>query len=283
MLPCTGRINQRKDQNMKKLLLLAACLCGAYLSAESVILTPENCVIKPYKNSGTAEYKDGAWIINGPVRILSKEKFAVDDTKKYRLSGSVRALDGSKKSTLCIGFIPLTAKGQDVSGMHVWHEAKGYGTLAEAVKAGDTVIKVRPDADSTAWSKSVKNFHLAVDAKKDLSDLPNHRLYMLITKSEMIDGVLHLTMARQVTFASPAGTAVRLHRGGGDSMHAAFSGAKYTDQLMPFAGTVTGRINGWHYRIWPVNVTHCRVQVLANWIEKESKIEIRDLKLDILP
>jgi hypothetical protein len=51
---------------------------------------------------------------------------------------------------------------------------------------------------------------------------------------------------------------------------------------MPFAGTATGRINGWHYNIWPVNVTHCRVQVLANWIEKESKIEIRDLKLDIL-
>ena len=42
---------------MKKLLLLAACLCGAYLSAESVILTPENCVIKPFRNSGTAEYK----------------------------------------------------------------------------------------------------------------------------------------------------------------------------------------------------------------------------------
>ena len=267
---------------MKKLLFGVFALCTAVLFAESLTLTPENCVIKPYKNSGTAEYKDGAWIISGPVRILSKEKFAVDDTKKYRLSGSVKGLDGSKKSTLCIGFIPLSAQGQDVSGMHVWHEAKGYGTLAEAVKAGDTVIKVRPDADSTAWSKPVLNWHLAVGAKKDLSDLPNHRLYMLISKSEMIDGVLHLTMSRQVSFASPAGTAVRLHRGGGDSMHTAFRSAKYTDQLMPFAGTATGRINGWHYNIWPVNVTHCRVQVLANWIEKESKIEIRDLKLDIL-
>ncbi len=268
---------------MKKLLLFALCLCGAALSAESLILTPENCVIKLQQSGAKAEYKDGAWQISGPVRILTKEKIAVDDTKKYRVSGVVKALDGTAPATLCVGFMPLTAKGREVSGMHIWRDEKGYGTLVEAVKPGDTVIKVRPDADSTAWSKPVTNCHLAVDAKKDLSDLPNFRLYMVINKSEVQDGVHVLTMGRKASFAAPAGTVVRLHKGGGDSMHAAFRSKKYNDQPLPFAGTAAGRTNEWKYTAWTIGVTHCRVQVLANWIFPESKVEIRDLKLDILP
>ncbi|MBO5689635.1 MAG: hypothetical protein J6S73_06860 [Lentisphaeria bacterium] len=269
---------------MKKLLFGVFALCSAVLFAESLVLTPENCVIKPYKNSGTAEYKDGAWIISGPVQILSKEKIAVDETKKYRLSGTVKAVDGTEPATLCIGFAPQTAQGQVIAGMHLLKVDKSYGTLVEAVKPGDTVLKVRPDAeDGAAWSKPVTGCHVALDAKKDLSDLPNFRLGINVRKSEVVDGVQVLTLAYKLSYAMPAGTMVRLHRGGGDSMHSAFRGKKYTDQPMFFAGTVTGRTMGWNYNVWPVNAADCRVQVLANWVAPASKVEVRDLKLDILP
>ena len=268
---------------MKKLLFAVFTLCGAVLFAESLVLTPENCTVRPFNKEAKAEYKDGVWIISGPVRILSKEKIAVDDTKKYRLSGTVKTVDGAAPATLCIGFVPQTAKGREISGMNLLKVDKSYGTLVEAVKPGDTVLKVRPDAEEgAAWSKPVTGCHVALDAKKDLSDLPNFRLGINVSKSEVVDGVQVLTLAYKLSYAMPAGTMIRLHRGGGDSMHAAFRGKKYTDQPTFFAGTVTGRTMGWNYNVWPVNAADCRVQVLANWVDPAGKVEIRDLKLDIL-
>lgn len=268
---------------MKKLFFLAVFLFAAGVFAESMILTPENCVIKPFQKGATAVYQDGAWIISGPVRIYTKKKIAVDDAKKYRVSAEIRALDGTEPATLCIGFVPFMADDRAVAGMHMWFVEKSYAVLAEAVKPGDTVIKVRPEADSSAWSKPVTDMHVALGAKKDFSDLPNFKLNMLIAKSELKDGVQILTMKRKAAFGAPAGTLIRLHRGGGDAMHAAFNSKKYSDKPLFIAGTATGRITGWNYRKWPVNVPFCRVQVLANWIAPASKVEIRNLKFDILP
>lgn len=73
-------------------------------------------------------------------------------------------------------------------------------------------------------------------------------------------------------------------------MYSAHRSAKFTEEWSPVIGTVTGVMNktdrsgytGWDYNMWPKQAVACRLLVLGNWVKNDAKVEIRDLKLDIL-
>ena len=278
---------------MKKILSAVFALgFAAALAAGSFPFALEEYTVKAQTKGASAEVKDGVLTLSGAVRLQSKQKFPVDPAKKYRLSFEVRSVSGAKTAAISVGFVPVSPDGKTIVGMFVNRHARAYAVLAADVKKGDTTVRIKPDADSAGWEQVGEYFHLAVGKKKDLSDLPNDRLYMGIAKNEPADGVRVLTLRRPAGFDAKAGTPVRLHRGGGDYMYTTQVRAKdLTPDWALKAGTVTGlatdekapAFTGWTYRAWPESAAHFQVLILGNWIDSEAKVEIRNLKLDILP
>ena len=278
---------------MKK-TLFAVLLAGSavFAAADSYPFALDQYTARSQTKGATAEVKDGVLTCSGAVRLQSKQKFPVDPAKKYRVSFEVRSVAGVKEATLSVGFVPIAANGKNIVGMFVCRHVKGYAVLAADVKKGDTTVKITPDADSAGWERTAADYNLAVGAKKDLSDLPNERILFGIVKNELEDGVRTLTLRRPADFDAKAGTAVRLHRGGGDFMYTTqVRPGKFSAEWEPRAGTVSGpasdpkatAFTGWRYTAWPESAAFCQVLVLANWIAPEAKVEIRNLKLDILP
>lgn len=278
---------------MKKTLFTTAVMfCSIVLCAESISLPLEKLSLKPLTGhtQATVTAKDGIISMSGPIRLESKEKFTIDPAKKYRISFQARAVKGSPKATLSVGFIPLSNKNREICGMNVCCNPKTTGTLVADLKKGDKTLQIKPDEGSTGWNVKGDWYLAAVNVKKDGSDLPAYQLIRGIVKNEVKDGILTITVSTPSRYAAKAGTAVRIHRGGGDFMYTASRANKFTEEWTPFIGTVTGVMEssdrtgftGWSYNAWPKQAVSCRILVLGNWVNDNAKVEIRDLKLDIL-
>ena len=141
--------------------------------------------------------------------VETKGRIPVDPAKKYRISFEYRLAPGSKPvPNFYLGPVGFDAKGAKVVCSTQNAVAGSDTTLAEAAKAGDTVIKIK---NGSKWA--VKWSFAAFDTKPDLSDLPNYDI-VSIKAVEKTGDVWSVTLARPLKKDYAAGTNVRNQRAG---------------------------------------------------------------------
>ena len=141
--------------------------------------------------------------------VETKGRIPVDPAKKYRISFEYRLAPGSKPvNNFYLGPVGFDAKGAKVVCSTQNVTAGSDTTLAEAAKAGDTVIKIR---NGSKWP--VKWSFAAFNTKPDLSDLPNTGI-VSIKAVEKTGDVWSITLAQPLKKDYAAGTNVRNQRAG---------------------------------------------------------------------
>lgn len=139
--------------------------------------------------------------------VETRGRIPVDPAKKYRISFEYRLAPGSKPvPNFYLGPTGFDAKGTKIAGAAQNVLAGSDTTLAEAAKAGDTVIKIK---NGSKWS--VKWGFAAFNTKPDLSDLPNSDI-VSIKAVEKTGDVWSVTLARPLGKDYAAGTNVRNQR-----------------------------------------------------------------------
>jgi hypothetical protein len=145
-----------------------------------------------------------------PVYSL-KKKIKVDPAKKYKVSAKVKQL-GENPALVYIGFIPYDAKGRVIDPKCGSNNTKGSLTaLTAPIAKGATTLTVK---DASKWKKG-NHHYVALNAKEDMSDIPNFELAGVITKIEKTGDVYTISFKTPLGKAYPAGTTVRQHRSGG--------------------------------------------------------------------
>lgn len=186
--------------------------------------------------------------IKGYVGITTKRSFAVDEDAVYELSGQFRSpADQAHLSRFEFGFVPLDENGKGATSQGFSCKTDSFGTLAQAVKPGDKIIRINCKKD---WWKT----DIAFNAQKNFSDLPNKDLHK-IAALKKIEGGYELTLCKPVAKAYAAGTGVRNHF----TMNWIFTANRFKKapkEWTKFSGKISGFEKGIPYekRWWPGTV-----------------------------
>lgn len=228
--------------------------------------------------------------------LQTDEFFPVDPTKKYRFSLDVKSANGLAKMYSFLSFYDADKKEINVK-THV-HRAASTTTLAQDLKAGDTVIYL---TDSSGWSTSYSyGFYLAIwnytnsfGYTYPVGTYTRNRLTLPKTSANKLDSACIDFTAHTITLASaytgstiPAGTAVSQ---GGDA--ATYKYLPLVNTTAPTEWTrYTGHISGVDLtggnvaNMFPPAVAYCKIGFLWNnntaadqvWI---TNISVTDVSL----
>ena len=105
------------------------------------------------------------------------------------------------------------AAKRPIAPHHVSAVPETLTEMAEPLVRGGKSIVVK---DASKWSFPAKGKIVVFGAKKDLSDLPNRRQAYYVTGIVQKENGWTVDFDRSIPFNAPAGTAVRLHRDGGN-------------------------------------------------------------------
>ena len=215
-------INKKGIYTMfKKLFTVALLAAASVLSAGDVLFDG----LKEGAWGENIEVKDGVSTMNLNYSIkLSKDFIKVTQGRKYTVSGEFFVTGKTPAKTfLYFGFIPYTAKGEEISHAAIaWAMPEAVGELAADVKAGDTSVLLN---GAENW-KFLPHGVLAFNAKLNRSDLPNFELsdFFLVNKTEKNgDGTVRVYFKKGIAKDYPAGTLVRQHRSGNMFPYVGFS------------------------------------------------------------
>ena len=145
----------------------------------------------------------------GYVTCNLNKKIKINPCKKYQVSVKIKQF-GENPALVYIGFIPYTAKGIFIAPEHVTTIENSSTTLTAAAAKGDKTLTVK---DASKWGNG-KYYHVAFNAKEDMSDIPNFDISRMIAKIQKKDNGYLVTLTQPLTKAYPAGTVVRQHRSG---------------------------------------------------------------------
>ncbi len=166
----------------------------------------------------------------GTQTRMSRDSFAVDPAKRYRISGEFKS-GGAAGGILCFGLAPATAAGQVIYSVCVNALSGTDGELTAAAAAGATEIQV---SSADRWRKQGQSA-VAFGTRPDRGDLPNFEIAPIAG----IDG--HTVKLREpLKRAWPAGTAVREHVFGDTYMFGGAAYQKLSDQWTTFSGVIAG-------------------------------------------
>lgn len=118
--------------------------------------------------------------VTAPFELKTFQNIPVAPAKKYRLSGKFRCASGKLEQPLYFGLVPFTADNRFITAASI-NPVSGKPTakLAESVKAGDKIVKLR---NADGWTLDRSSCLLAFHARTDKSDLPNFDLSSYLTK-----------------------------------------------------------------------------------------------------
>lgn len=213
--------------------------------------------------------------VSGSVLLTSTKIFDVDVTKKYKLEADIKTISGGP-AIIYMGFIPYDKNNQVISADMVNVHQGSETTVAKVGKVGDTKLILKDNSKWPAkWLSAV-----ALNAKKDYSDLPNRNL--LFTKSvKRVGGNLEVTLKKPLAQAVAAGTPVRGHCAGGYMYTASYK--KLADgQSGELKGVARGRAK---YNLgganWAPGAAKARLLMLVNWGNRKAVSQIKDVELEI--
>ena len=150
------------------------------------------------------------------------------------------------------------------------------------IKKGDTVVYL--DKTAGKWRK-VSYAFIAVDAKKDFSDLPNYKiLFFPIKNIEKCDEGYKVTLVSKLSKDIAKGTSVRQHVSGGYMYAGGFKTLKPDNKKVEFKGKVSETLPpgpGYVWNKWSSYAGKARLIVLVNWSGKGSVTELSDIEVEI--
>ena len=265
---------------MKKMWIsaIAALLAGGVLGAGEL----------EFKLEKPADWKSSTpvkWIgkekdvmeITGPTTLLSVKKFDIDVNKIYKLEADVKQIAGGP-IPVCIGFKLFDKNDKEITSFMVNARQNSETTVLKSVKPGDKVMILKANP---LWKKNV--YAIALNAKKDLSDLPNYDILTpakITFKGQEIEVQLKAPVAKAI----PAGTIVRAHSGGGYMYTAGFKMLN-NGQEVEFKGIAKGvNKSGMTGDRWAPGAAKAQVLLLVNWkwgSKDKAVAHVKDVELEI--
>jgi len=192
----------------------------------------------------------------------------IDPSKAYKLSASIKTA-GTDKSTCYIGIRSYDAKKRTITRTNVTIIKGSFTTLAEDAKPGDKVLKI---TDCSKWNKKIiKRTQIAINAKKDFSDLPNFNLINRIVKLEKNGDVYELTLKTPIKKAIKAGAGLRQHLAGGGYQYCAASGKAAPAKWTKYSAVIKGmaKFGAPNKQFWP-GTKYVKVVVILNYNAKKG-------------
>lgn len=215
--------------------------------------------------------------ITGPTTLLSVKKFDIDVKKHFKLEADVKQISGGP-IPVCVGFKLFDKNDKEITSFMVNTHHNSETTVVKDVKAGDKVIILKANP---YWKKSI--FAVALNAKKDLSDLPN---YDLLTPAKVtVKGQeMEVQLKKPVDKAIPAGTVVRAH-GGGGYMYTGGYKVLNNGQEAEFKGVAKGvNKSGMTSGRWAPGAAKAQIILLVNWkwgSKDKAVAHVKDVELEI--
>ena len=253
----------------------AAAFCGAAF-ADGIEFKLE----KPadWQKNGAIKWvgdKKDVMQISGRTLLYSSKMFDIDPAKKYQLEADVKVISGGPATTY-LGFYLYDKKNRVIAAQNVTVVLRSETVFAKAAKKGDAVVTLK----ATPQWKKIKPYALALNPKKDYSDLPNFDL--LYVKSVKEAGAnVEVTLKSPVGKDIAAGTAVRCHAPGG-YMYTGGWKKIAAGQKAELKGMATGMGNAnINPRAWAPGTAKARVILLVNWDNPKTVVQIDDVELEI--
>ena len=151
-----------------------------------------------------------SYFIKGRNYLLSPKILKIKPNEKYKASLYVKAL-GNMPSIIYAGWVCYNNDGKVIPS-NAFHSVKNTITsVIETCKIGSKIIKVK---DASKWKKGTI-YCIAINAKKDNSDLPNYLTYP-IDKIENVNNEWQIVLKNPTTVNISKETLVREHIKGGD-------------------------------------------------------------------
>ena len=215
--------------------------------------------------------------VTGPAGLHSVKMFDVVPGKVYKLEAEVKMLSGEAAPTY-FGFKLFDKQGKEIAAHMVNARPGSETTVVKPVKAGDKVMVIKANP---LWTPGV--YAVALNAKKDLSDLPN---YDLLTPSKITakGQEIELQFKNPVAKDIPAGTVVRAHTGGGYMYTGGFKNLT-PGQGVKLKGTAKGfsKYNMTAGSFAP-GAAKAQIIMLVNWkwnCKQKPVTVIKDVELEI--
>lgn len=216
--------------------------------------------------------------VTAPFELKTFQNIPVAPAKKYRLSGKFRCASGKLEQPLYFGLVPFTADNRFITAASI-NPVSGKPTakLAESVKAGDKIVKLR---NADGWTLDRSSCLLAFHARTDKSDLPNFDLSSYLTKIKKTEDGYAVELAAPLRKGYEEGTVVRLHFDASTFIYAgaSWSSPRLTSQWTEFKGTVQGISEG-------ITTTHWRPGTAKTGIvffcqQPDAEIHLKDIRLE---
>ena len=251
--------------------ILAAVSVGMLSAQEVISLTKPEDFNLPKK----IVKANDAFSAKGVYSVVSAKSFTLDPAKKYQISGEF-CQKGGKQITVLLGFAPYDAQNKQITSSSV--NAVG-GTLTEVAadaKKGDKVIKVK---NASKWLTKGLVF-VALNAKKDFSDLPNQNQLATVAPHVKKNGeVWEILLKNPLAKDIAAGTPVRQQAAGSAYIYTT-GVARLTDQWIARKGVISGiaKYGNVANKMWP-GTAKVRVIILMLNANPQSEVLFRNVKV----
>ena len=263
---------------MKK--FFAAVVSVAALSGSLFADGVEFKLEKPadWKNTGSLKWvgKDKDTMeVSGIAMLSSTKLFDVDVNKKYKLEADVKMISGGPAITY-FGFEAYDKDGVAIPAAAVNARLKSETPVVANAKIGSKTLLLK---DNPNWNP-VGIYAVALNAKENLSDLPNRDL-LVVTGIKKVGSHIEVTLKEPLAKAVAAGTIVRAHLGGGYMYSGGWKNIT-AGQKVEFKGVAKGLATyGMGSVSWAPGTAKARVIMLVNWNNPKSVVQIDDVELEI--
>ncbi|MFA6104844.1 MAG: hypothetical protein WCV67_20695 [Victivallaceae bacterium] len=224
--------------------------------------------------------KDGnAVVLKGNGIVFSKGTISVDPAKTYQVSGSFKAVPGSKAGRFYLGVQPLNSDNVWIAPSQVNAVAGTDAELAEPCKPEDKVIKIK---GGKGWEQGQYYFiAFNTDNSGSYSDLPNSALSSMgFARVENKGDVTEITLNDSCGKEFPAGTKVRVHRDSATFMYIdSASNAPAPAEWTEFKGVFKGENPfGVKTGVWYKGTRNARIILLG--VSPELELMFKDVTLE---
>ncbi|MEK6933634.1 MAG: LamG domain-containing protein [Nanoarchaeota archaeon] len=252
----------------------------------------------PSVHDGSDSFYSEGISSSSTVTVLSKEFIPVDvsSSTTYTLAGWFKSYGTGGRSNFYFGLAPYDASKTAISPQEVDVILGTETTLYEAVKPGDTTIKIVKDANGNwrNWKVYVSggvtyDYHVIafnIDDSGNYNDLPNRDYHRGINKVEDKGTYLELSLSYSIPTGKSysSGTKVREQAYGGTYIYTAASPST-VDDWTKFSGTIQGeKLYGTAKNQWRRGTKYAKIIILPNYLQSiDYKMYADDISLTSVP
>lgn len=272
---------------MKSLFFsLIACSAAFVMAAETALIPAQTADWQKINGRGALSVEkingEEVFAVKGQANYRSEKMLKIAPEKIYKLTGEFMAKPGTVPAKLYFGFMPFDEKQKPIFSERIFPVSGTETEIAEAVNAGDKVIKLK---DCSKW-KANGGF-LAMNVKPDCSDLPNMEISPEISSRQKEGEIYTVTLKKPMVRAYAKGTKVRQHRSAGTYQYSGAGNARLNNQeWQKFSAVINGEAKkniGIQGGKWWFGTRYVKIMFLGNYAgNADSVMYFRNVKLEEL-